>query len=106
MENGAPTRGGSVLAAGLIGVTDLRLFVGVWRTALQPGVGSVLGAGLVGVTDMCLLDSLDEDSFLSNLRERFNHDQIYVSVVPLRRHFNGSCFGCVKYVCSATLEIV
>ena len=47
--------------------------------ALQPGVGSGLGAGLVGVTDMCLLDSLDEDSFLSNLQERFNHDQIYVS---------------------------
>jgi myosin I len=34
----------------------------------------------VGVSDMCLLDPLDEDTFLENLQIRFQHGQIYVSL--------------------------
>ena len=33
----------------------------------------------VGVSDAVLLDPLTEDNFISNLHDRFNHDQIYVS---------------------------
>ena len=31
--------------------------------------------------DTVLLDPLTEDAFIQNLKERFNHDQIYVSIV-------------------------
>lgn len=33
----------------------------------------------VGVSDAVLLDPLTEDAFIQNLKERFHHDQIYVS---------------------------
>lgn len=33
----------------------------------------------VGVSDMCLLEPLQEDNFIDNLRQRFASDQIYVS---------------------------
>ena len=35
----------------------------------------------VGVSEAVLLDPLTEDVFRQNLKERFNHDQIYVSIV-------------------------
>ena len=34
----------------------------------------------MGVSDAVLLDPLTEDAFIQNLNERFNHDQIYVSI--------------------------
>ena len=34
----------------------------------------------VGVSDAVLLHPLTEEDFISNLHDRFNHDQIYVSV--------------------------
>jgi myosin-1 len=34
----------------------------------------------VGVSDAVLLHPLTEEDFISNLHNRFNHDQIYVSV--------------------------
>ena len=34
----------------------------------------------VGVSDTVLLDPLTEDAFIQNLKERFQHDQIYVSI--------------------------
>lgn len=33
----------------------------------------------VGVSDAVLLDPISEDVFILNLKERFNHEQIYVS---------------------------
>lgn len=33
----------------------------------------------VGVNDACLLEPLDEDHFVENLRSRFHHSIIYVS---------------------------
>ncbi|XP_077153818.1 unconventional myosin-Ia isoform X1 [Ranitomeya variabilis] len=36
--------------------------------------------GMVGVGDMILLDSLSEDSLLQNLKERFQHDEIYTYI--------------------------
>lgn len=34
---------------------------------------------MIGVGDMVLLEPLTEDSFLENLRKRFDHNEIYVS---------------------------
>lgn len=34
---------------------------------------------MIGVGDMVLLEPLSEDSFLENLRKRFDHNEIYVS---------------------------
>ena len=34
----------------------------------------------MGVSDAVLLDPITEDAFIQNLKERFNHDQIYVSI--------------------------
>ena len=48
--------------------------------ALHAGARSLLDAS-VGVSDMCLLEPLDEDNFIDNLRRRFMHNQIYVSTV-------------------------
>ena len=33
----------------------------------------------VGVSDCVLLDPVTEDAFIENIKQRFNHDQIYVS---------------------------
>ncbi len=35
---------------------------------------------MIGVGDMVLLEPLTEDSFLENLRNRFDHNEIYVSL--------------------------
>ena len=34
---------------------------------------------MIGVGDMVLLEPLSEDSFIENLRNRFDHNEIYVS---------------------------
>ena len=34
----------------------------------------------MGVSDAVLLDPLTEEAFIQNLKERFNLDQIYVSI--------------------------
>lgn len=34
---------------------------------------------MIGVGDMVLLEPLNEDSFIENLRKRFDHNEIYVS---------------------------
>lgn len=35
---------------------------------------------MIGVGDMVLLEPLSEDSFLENLKKRFDHNEIYVSL--------------------------
>jgi len=40
---------------------------------------ATLGMADVGVSDMCLLESVDEDSFVENLSTRFTRNQIYVN---------------------------
>lgn len=35
---------------------------------------------MIGVGDMVLLEPLSEDSFLENLKNRFDHSEIYVSL--------------------------
>ena len=47
--------------------------------ALHAGARSLLD-GAVGVSDMCLLDPVNEDTFIQNLHQRFQRDQIYVSI--------------------------
>lgn len=34
---------------------------------------------VVGVSDMCLLEPLNEENAIKNLKHRFEHEQIYVS---------------------------
>ena len=34
---------------------------------------------MIGVGDMVLLEPLSEESFIDNLRKRFDHNEIYVS---------------------------
>lgn len=34
---------------------------------------------MIGVGDMVLLEPMTEESFLENLRKRFDHNEIYVS---------------------------
>ena len=41
----------------------------------------------VGVSDAVLLDPLTEDAFIQNLKERFHHDQIYVSTETILHTF-------------------
>lgn len=36
---------------------------------------------MIGVGDMVLLEPLTEDSFIENLRKRFDHSEIYVSAL-------------------------
>lgn len=47
--------------------------------ALHQGALSVFENN-VGVSDAVLLDPMTEDAFIENLKERFKHDQIYVSM--------------------------
>lgn len=35
---------------------------------------------MIGVGDMVLLEPLTEDTFLENLKNRFDHNEIYVSI--------------------------
>ncbi len=34
---------------------------------------------MIGVGDMVLIEPLSEDTFLENLKKRFDHNEIYVS---------------------------
>ena len=52
--------------------------------ALHAGTLGLL-ENTVGVSDACLLEPLTEDAFIENLRKRFHHDQIYVSIVHVLR---------------------
>lgn len=36
---------------------------------------------MIGVGDMVLLEPMTEDSFIENLKNRFDHNEIYVSVI-------------------------
>ena len=47
--------------------------------ALHPGALAIFENN-VGVSDAVLLDPLTEDAFIQNIKERFGHDQIYVSI--------------------------
>jgi len=47
--------------------------------ALRGGTIAALD-NVVGVSDMCLLESVNEDTFIENLSSRFKRAQIYVSV--------------------------
>lgn len=49
----------------------------VWPGPAPNGLGGVA----VGLSDMCLLDRVDEESFVENLALRFRHDLIYVSFI-------------------------
>lgn len=35
---------------------------------------------MIGVGDMVLLEPLNEDSFINNLKKRFDHNEVYVSI--------------------------
>ena len=50
-----------------------------WSMALYPGSLAAVETA-VGVSDMCLLEPLTEENMIDNLRHRFEHDQIYVSL--------------------------
>lgn len=36
---------------------------------------------MIGVGDMVLLEPLTEETFISNLKQRFDHSEIYVSML-------------------------
>lgn len=36
---------------------------------------------MIGVGDMVLLEPMTEDSFIENLKNRFDHNEIYVSAI-------------------------
>lgn len=39
---------------------------------------------MIGVGDMVLLEPLTEESFINNLKNRFEHGEIYVSILDKR----------------------
>lgn len=43
---------------------------------------------MIGVGDMVLLEPLSEDSFLDNLKKRFDHSEIYVSLQIVLQRIN------------------
>lgn len=43
-------------------------------------VKSSLLDNMIGVGDMVLLEPLNEETFIDNLKKRFDHNEIYVSV--------------------------
>lgn len=48
--------------------------------AAEMEVKTSLLDNMIGVGDMVLLEPLNEDSFLENLKNRFDHNEIYVSL--------------------------
>lgn len=48
--------------------------------ALHQGAQYILEHN-VGISDAVLLHPMTEDAFIENLKTRFNHEQIYVSVI-------------------------
>lgn len=50
------------------------------ETTIKMEVKTSLLDNMIGVGDMVLLEPLSEDSFLENLKKRFDHNEIYVSV--------------------------
>lgn len=67
----------------------------VWRMDLTPSpffqlqtmakmeVKSSLLDNMIGVGDMVLLEPLNEETFIGNLKKRFDHNEIYVSACRL-----------------------
>lgn len=56
---------------------------------------------MIGVGDMVLLEPLSEETFIENLRKRFEHNEIYVSsIVSILSHF-GFCIAFMCYFVSA-----
>lgn len=56
----------------------LCFFTGGNTTATMEVKTSLLD-NMIGVGDMVLLEPMTEESFLENLRKRFDHNEIYVS---------------------------
>lgn len=50
-------------------------------TTAKMEVKTSLLDNMIGVGDMVLLEPLSEDSFLDNLKKRFDHSEIYVSLL-------------------------
>lgn len=59
---------------------SLFLFIQGGTPAAKMEVKTSLLDNMIGVGDMVLLEPLSEDSFLDNLRNRFDHSEIYVSL--------------------------
>ena len=55
------------------------LFLQGGKPAAKMEVKTSLLDNMIGVGDMVLLEPLSEDSFLENLKNRFDHNEIYVS---------------------------
>lgn len=56
---------------------------------------------MIGVGDMVLLEPLSEDSFLENLKKRFDHNEIYVSLFasssPCVRLTDSESSDCLRF---------
>lgn len=63
---------------------------------------------MIGVGDMVLLEPLSEDSFLENLRNRFDHNEIYVSLPLYVQMYNRTSFEpqCNSVALCETLVLV
>ena len=61
----------------------------MFQTTIMPTPASRMEVleSTVGVSDMVLLDQLSEDAVVSNLREKFMANQIYVSSISHRSDF-------------------
>lgn len=46
---------------------------------------------MIGVGDMVLLEPLNEDSFINNLKKRFDHSEVYVSIWQQRASSGDLC---------------
>lgn len=62
-------------------------------TTAKMEVKTSLLDNMIGVGDMVLLEPLSEDSFLGNLKKRFDHSEIYVSLLlPTSTRLNNTDF--------------
>lgn len=65
-------------------ITYLFIVVQEEPLAAKMEVKTSLLDNMIGVGDMVLLEPLTEDTFLENLKNRFDHNEIYVSIpVPI-----------------------
>lgn len=53
---------------------------------------------MIGVGDMVLLEPLSEETFINNLKKRFDHNEIYVSI-----HTKGHLWGLDFVFCGTEL---
>lgn len=53
------------------------------ETMAKMEVKSSLLDNMIGVGDMVLLEPLNEETFIDNLKQRFDHNEIYVSAWTL-----------------------